>query len=175
MLKPQVIHSGNARSLWGKQSITQCMLISLHPWQCSEHAGLEHTQHSVCERCIFNLGPVATPQRQTGYSRSDRQLPHSAEEAGEGERESQCRPLRKQPQQEHWQLRETQQAQLILKGQTLWLKETQEEAARSDVMSILLMRLETKTMSINHHDHHHHCHSHHVYCIKQFPLTPCNS
>lgn len=53
---------------------------------------------SVQHMVIFNLGRVATTKRQTGYSRSDRQLPHSAEEAGEGAGEIQCQPLRHQPQ-----------------------------------------------------------------------------
>lgn len=90
---------------------------------------------------IFNLGRVATTKRQTGYSRSDRQLPHSAEEASEGAGESQCQPMRQQPQQEHRELREAQQAQLILTRQTLRLKETQEKTARSDVMCVLFIRL----------------------------------
>ncbi|MCI4387897.1 hypothetical protein PGIGA_G00079480 [Pangasianodon gigas] len=80
--------------------------------------------------------------RQTGYSRSDRQLPHQAEEAGEGERarageregegegESEGGSLQSDP--EHRNLRETQPTEPLLTGQTLRLQEEEEEKARSE-------------------------------------------
>lgn len=103
------------------------------------HYALKRDQIQAWEFLIWDA--TEATNRQTGYSRSDRQLPHQAEEAGEGERaragereregegESEDGSLQSDP--EHRNLRETQPTEPLLTGQTLWLQEEEEEKARS--------------------------------------------